>query len=220
MVSTKGFSFKLCWSLQKSGREIWCKAHPCHCSWVYKHVAVATRSTNHQKIQTLFSGFWPGGKTDMLINLWGRVLLNCFLAPEDMQVGQGLLKHEIPWFFGVGVWYWTECNSTHGPSWVLGKSLECPCGGHSIHYVVLLLKNRIKLKGNCSQHSHVTNYMDCMKLSRNLIAKQSPFLIKPTNHSLSFSLTCNHLSAMTVSWYHYGNDHMTESLLINSNTSS
>ena len=30
-----------------------------------------------------------------------------FLAPEAMQVGQGLLKHEIPWFFGVGVWYWT-----------------------------------------------------------------------------------------------------------------
>ena len=26
-----------------------------------------------------------------------------FLAPEDMQVGQGLLKHEIFWFLGVGV---------------------------------------------------------------------------------------------------------------------
>ena len=31
------------------------------------------------------------------------MLLNCFLAPEAMQVGQGLLKHEIPWFVGVGV---------------------------------------------------------------------------------------------------------------------
>ena len=29
------------------------------------------------------------------------MLLNCFLAPEDMQVGQGLLKHEIPWFLGL-----------------------------------------------------------------------------------------------------------------------
>ena len=29
--------------------------------------------------------------------------MNCFLAPEDMQVGQGLIKHEIPCFFGVGV---------------------------------------------------------------------------------------------------------------------
>ena len=26
-----------------------------------------------------------------------------FLAPEDMQVGQGFLKHAIPWFVGVGV---------------------------------------------------------------------------------------------------------------------
>ena len=26
-----------------------------------------------------------------------------FLAPEDMQVGQGFLKHAILWFFGVGV---------------------------------------------------------------------------------------------------------------------
>ena len=34
-----------------------------------------------------------------------RVLLNCFLAPEAMQVGQGLLKHAIPWFVGVGGWY-------------------------------------------------------------------------------------------------------------------
>ena len=30
----------------------------------------------------------------------------------------------------VGVWYWTKCNSNHGPSRVLGKSLECPC--HSL----------------------------------------------------------------------------------------
>ena len=29
------------------------------------------------------------------------MLLNCFLAPEDMQNGQGLLKHEIPWFLGL-----------------------------------------------------------------------------------------------------------------------
>ena len=29
------------------------------------------------------------------------MLLNCFLAPEAMQVGQGLLKHEIPWFLGL-----------------------------------------------------------------------------------------------------------------------
>ena len=44
--------------------------------------------------------------------------------------------------------------------------------GHSIHYVVLLLTNLIiKLRGNCSQHSYVTNYMDCMMLSKNLIAK-------------------------------------------------
>ena len=27
----------------------------------------------------------------------------------------------------VGVWYWTYGNSTHGPSRVLGKSLECTC---------------------------------------------------------------------------------------------
>ena len=26
-----------------------------------------------------------------------------FLPSEDMKVGQGLLKHAIPWFFGVGV---------------------------------------------------------------------------------------------------------------------
>ena len=32
-----------------------------------------------------------------------RVLLNCFLAPEAMQVGQGLLKHVISRFVGVVV---------------------------------------------------------------------------------------------------------------------
>ena len=61
--------------------------------------------------------------------LWGKVLLNSFLALEDMKVDQGLSKHAIPWFVVVGVLYWTWCNSTHGPSTsrVLGKSLECPC---------------------------------------------------------------------------------------------
>ena len=47
------------------------------------------------------------------------------LAPDNMKLDQGFLKHAIPWFVGVGVWYWTKCNSTHGPSRVLGKSLEC-----------------------------------------------------------------------------------------------
>ena len=28
----------------------------------------------------------------------------------------------------VGVWYWTSCNSPHGPSRVHANSLECPCG--------------------------------------------------------------------------------------------
>ena len=29
----------------------------------------------------------------------------------------GLFKENItPWFVGVGVRYWTKCNSTHGPS--------------------------------------------------------------------------------------------------------
>ena len=43
------------------------------------------------------------------------MLLNIFLAPEDIKVGQGFLKHTITWFVGVG------------PSRVLGKSVECPC---------------------------------------------------------------------------------------------
>ena len=50
-----------------------------------------------------------------------------FLPSGDLKVGQRLLKHAIPWFFGVGVWYWTQFNSTHGPSRVLGMLLECPC---------------------------------------------------------------------------------------------
>ena len=37
-----------------------------------------------------------------------------------MQVCQRFLKHAIPWFIGVGLRYWTLCNSTHGPSGVLG----------------------------------------------------------------------------------------------------
>ena len=43
------------------------------------------------------------------------MLLNILLDPEDTKVGQGFLKHVIPWFIGVG------------PSRVLGKSLKCPC---------------------------------------------------------------------------------------------
>ena len=66
-----------------------------------------------------------------------------FLAPEDMLVGQGFLKHAIPWFVGVSVWYWTYCNSTHGPSRVLGKSLECPCD----LTLVTSLVTRVKLHG-------------------------------------------------------------------------
>ena len=33
------------------------------------------------------------------------MLLNIFLAPEDMKVGQGFLKRAIPWFVGVGKKY-------------------------------------------------------------------------------------------------------------------
>ena len=48
------------------------------------------------------------------------MLLNCFLTPEAMRVGQRFLKRAIPWFIGVGLRYWTLCNSTHGPTGVLG----------------------------------------------------------------------------------------------------
>ena len=48
------------------------------------------------------------GKRNLYMhNCEGECCWIVFLAPEAMQVGQGLLKHEIPWFFRVGAWYWT-----------------------------------------------------------------------------------------------------------------
>ena len=47
------------------------------------------------------------------------------LAPVDMKIGQGFLKQAISWF--VGLVFYTGLSvspSTHGPSRVLGKSLD------------------------------------------------------------------------------------------------
>ena len=52
-----------------------------------------------------------------------------------MIVGQRFLKHAIPWFVGVGVDTGLKCNSTHGPSRELGKSLVCPCDSYSVSKV-------------------------------------------------------------------------------------
>ena len=85
---------------------------------------------------------------------------NCvelFSAPDDMKVNQGFTEHAIPWFLehaipcllGVGVWRRTLCNPTHGPSGVLGESLECPCDPSSWLWVP-----------KCTFHAQNSNFMN------------------------------------------------------------
>ena len=110
------------------------------CEWDILHV----RSSNYPQ---------TAGKK----NIFMHNCVELFSAPDDMKVNQGFTEHAIPWFLehaipcllGVGVWRRTLCNPTHGPSGVLGESLECPCDPSSWLWVP-----------KCTFHAQNSNFMN------------------------------------------------------------